>query len=969
MSGVPDNAFTREQLIGRDPELEALKQALSATRGGAGRAIGVFGEPGIGKTALLRELSASAAAAGLLVLAGRAAEHERDLAFGLAVDALDDHVSTLHPRQLESLGAARQAELAAVLPAVAQHVRAAEPASGAERFRYHRALRALLELLARERPLVLLLDDVHWADDASLELILHLIRRPPRSSHLLVFAGRRVGPVLRLLDALRAAPGAERVELRPLPDAAAAKLLRGVDDDALRARLMREAGGNPLYLEELALVAGQREAALPSSLIAAVQQEVAALAPASRVLLEGAAVAGDPFDPELAARAAGLEEDALVLLDRLVAADLVRPAEAARGFRFRHPLVRRAVYDAAPPAWRLAAHERIATELARRDAALAVRAYHVEQSARPGDDAAVELLTRAAAESAEAAPGTAARLYEAAQRLLPAGDALRHAAVLAPRATALASAGQLNESREAFERAAQLLAPDASERIILVARCATLENVLGLHGPARRRLERVLSSLPDGAPAESRAALETQLALTAVFAADAPAVRRWAGRALQTAAGAPPGSPLAGAIVLGHGLLSLGLLWSRDPTRSRWHIELARRGFADLPDEVVAAWPESAWVLGHTLLLLERHAESQEAMRRGLRIARAERIGHLVAPLTTLLAMGLTETLDLRESLQLVEVAEETARLQGLAYQLQWALWCRSFAAWLQGDVREVERLEAECRPLLDDLEEDDIFKPIGRCNLAAHRAEQDPALALREMVDAAGPELERIDPTRSLWLALVLVRAAIASGDVAEARRFAALIERRAITYELPVGVTRALVARAEIALAEGEPQRAARLAQAAAAEQERLGARLDSLPSRLCAGRALAAAGRRAEAHDELRLVADDAARAQAWRLRDAAASELRRLGVRLAPAAAARAVAPAPGGSGGLTKREREIAALVAKGRSNKQVAAALFLSEKTIEHHLSRAYAKLGVRSRTELTAAWSADDRDVWLRPA
>ncbi|MBW3653162.1 MAG: AAA family ATPase [Actinobacteria bacterium] len=837
---------TGKQLLGRDLELAMLKDELAAVRAGATRAIGVFGEPGIGKTALLHELGASAAAAGLLVLAGRAAEHERDLAFGLAVDALDDHVSTLHPRLLEPLGAVREAELAAVLPAVAQRVRAAEPASGAERFRYHRALRALLELLARERPLVLLLDDVHWADDASLELILHLIRRPPRSSHLLLFAGRRVGPALRLLDALRVAPGAEHVELRPLSDAAAAELLRGVDDGARRARLMREAAGNPLYLEELALVAGQAQASLPSSLIAAVQQEVAALPRASRVLLEGAAVAGDPFDPELAAHAAALDEDALVLLDQLVAADLVRPAEAARGFRFRHPLVRRAVYDAAPPAWRLAAHERVARELARRDAAPAVRAYHVEQSARPGDDAAVELLVRAAAESAEACWADGGATRWAAQRLLPAGDAARHAAVLAPRATALASAGHLNESREAFERAAELLTPDAPERIMLVARCATLENVLGLHGPARRRLERALASLPTGAPAESRVALEIELALTAVFAADTAAVRLWAGRALEAAAAAPPGSPLAGGRVLGHGLVSIGLLWSGDPTRARWHIEHALRGFAEMPDELVAAWPQSAWVLGHALLALERHAESQEVMRRGLRIARAQRIGHLVGPLTTLLALGLTDTLDLPESLQLVEAAEETARLQGLGYQLQWALWCRSFVAWLQGDVREVGRLEAECRPLLDDLEEDDIFKPIGRCNLAAHRAEEDPALALHEMIDAAGPELERIDPTRSLWLALVLVRAAIASADLAEARRFAALIEQRAIRYELPVGVTRALVARAEIALAEGEPQRAARLAVAAAEEQERLGARLDSLPSRLCAGRALAAAGR---------------------------------------------------------------------------------------------------------------------------
>jgi DNA-binding NarL/FixJ family response regulator len=167
---------------------------------------------------------------------------------------------------------------------------------------------------------------------------------------------------------------------------------------------------------------------------------------------------------------------------------------------------------------------------------------------------------------------------------------------------------------------------------------------------------------------------------------------------------------------------------------------------------------------------------------------------------------------------------------------------------------------------------------------------------------------------------------------------------------HELPVGLTRARVARAEIALAAGDAETAAGLALEAAAEQERRRSMLDALPSRICAGRALAALGRRDEAEAELRRVAEEAERREAWRFRDEAASELRRLGVRLKAAA----------GRGGdeLTEREREIAALVAEGRSNKQVAAALFLSEKTIEHHLSRVYGKLGVRSRTELAAAFA-----------
>jgi DNA-binding NarL/FixJ family response regulator len=192
--------------------------------------------------------------------------------------------------------------------------------------------------------------------------------------------------------------------------------------------------------------------------------------------------------------------------------------------------------------------------------------------------------------------------------------------------------------------------------------------------------------------------------------------------------------------------------------------------------------------------------------------------------------------------------------------------------------------------------------------------------------------------------------------GRDSDAEHWAEVIAERAARFGVPVGATRAKTARAEIALAKGEPETAAALALEAAREQERLAVLHDALPSRLCAGRALAAAGRTDEAEAELRTVASEAERRGAWRFRDAAAAELRRLGVRLRGGEARRTGDPA-----GLTEREREIAALVAAGRSNKQVAAAVYLSEKTVEHYLSRVYAKLGVRSRTELAAAWASHE--------
>ena len=317
------------RLVGRERELAAADAAIADVAAGESRVLAVLGETGIGKSALLGALHERAEAAGLLVLDGRAAEHERDVPFGLVIDALDDHVATLHPRRIESVGA----DLAAVLPSAAACSDATPSAVGAgERYRSHRALRALVEMLGRERPVALLLDDLHWADDASVELVLHLLRRPARAPHLLAFALRPVEPAPRVLHATRAAAGSKLISLSPLPHAASLELIGHIPDAARRERLAREAAGNPLFLQELARVAGDPGDALPPTLLAAVQLEVGALPPAARALLEGAAVAGDPFDPELAAAAAGVEADGS--LRRSTASSpptsSARPATAAR---------------------------------------------------------------------------------------------------------------------------------------------------------------------------------------------------------------------------------------------------------------------------------------------------------------------------------------------------------------------------------------------------------------------------------------------------------------------------------------------------------------------------------------------------------------------------------------------------------------------------------------------------------------
>ncbi|HEX9415923.1 MAG TPA: AAA family ATPase, partial [Gaiellaceae bacterium] len=493
-----------------------------------------------------------------LVLSGSASELERDLPFSVFVDALDEYLQSLELGRFAVLDDDVQAELTHVFPSLSALATAGDVALQHERYRTHRALRALLEHLAETRPLVLVLDDLHWADSASVELLGALLRRPPSAAVLIAVALRPRQLPERLVAALERAHRAAaltRIELGPLNPIEAREFLGETVDVADATDLYEQSGGNPFYLEQLARTLDRAAGAaaseisltgigVPSAVAASLSEELALLSNGGRLMLQGAAVAGDPFEPELAAAAAATSEAAAMdAVDELLQLDLVRNTDVPRRFRFRHPLVRRAVYEATPGGWRLGAHERCAKALAERGATAWARAHHVERSAREGDVGAVAVLREAGEAAVRLAPASAAHWFADALGLLPqTAPAQERVELLIARAGALSAAGDLADSHAVLLEGLAIV-PDESIalRTLLTTACARVEHRLGHYEQAHARLVSELGDLPE--PVSPQAVdLMIELALNEFYRSKYQSMHDWAERAVSTAEvlGDPP---------------------------------------------------------------------------------------------------------------------------------------------------------------------------------------------------------------------------------------------------------------------------------------------------------------------------------------------------------------------------------------------------------------------------------------------
>ena len=374
-------------LAGRVGELDRLNEAAAAARRGRGRVVVLLGEAGIGKSRLVDEVLATTGAEGWRVIVGRSYETERMLALGVWAGAFRAAGLADRRETLADLSPAWRAELARLLPDVAEPGARTPRSSGSE-LRLFEAVARWLERLAAASPLLVALEDLHWADEASLRLTAFLARRLERRALLMVVTARieEIGdaPMLgRVLDELAREQRVTEIALGPLDRLATGDLVRGLvargiaaaDLDALGEQVWRLSEGNPFIAVET--IRARQEGlsldadaggALPTRARAMLLGRVDRLGEQSRGLLEAASVIGRDFEFSLVQRAAGLDEAAAATaLEELVRRRLVHGL--GERFDFTHDRIWEVVYAQLSPVRRRLLHAAVARAIESRHAA------------------------------------------------------------------------------------------------------------------------------------------------------------------------------------------------------------------------------------------------------------------------------------------------------------------------------------------------------------------------------------------------------------------------------------------------------------------------------------------------------------------------------------------------------------------------------------------------------------------------
>ena len=929
---------------GRAAETAVLDNAIDRAAAGRLAVVLIDGEAGIGKTRLLQDALEKARCRGLRVAAARAAELERTRPFGLVAGMFGCTRTATDPRRVAI------AELLAAGDGGDRGPITVTSDPGLQ-FRAVDAFADLAEELALDGPLVLGADDLHWADPSSLVTLGALAARLDGLPVAIIGCFRPApagGGLERLGSALEAA-GGRRLSLRELDGRAVAELVADAVGAPPGRRLLAGisgAAGNPLFVTELLGALAQEqmititdglaevsELTLPPTLRLTILRRISFLADDTLQALRFASVLGTGFTLSDLAEITGRSAVDLSM-------ELAEPLRArvleddGTRLRFRHDLIRDAIYEDLPASVRGALHREAGQRLAAAGAPAAQVAEHLARGARPGDAEAIGWLARAARQAAVTSPGVAADLFGRAIGLTQEADEGRDR-LMAERAGTLMLAGRvpaaLTACRELLGRHHD---PDTDGR---VRTC--LAHALLAQGQVRDALgELDRASRSPGISEAERAAAHAWAGFARISLGDLDGAAASERAAAEGAAD-------------DHLTTSIIMSTTARIAESRGHLgealELAadavRRADAS-PGRLGHGFPVCV-TQGRLLIALDRLPEARSVLSAGVRVSEELGVRWALATHRVYLAYERFAAGEWDDALAELEVSIKVAEEVGETYSLVYAYGLLSRISLHRNDLhRAREAADAG-----------------DRCLAGWGRGHSMSWVAWpRALIfEAEGQGGQALSTMASLWdwcadsglvlelpaIGADLVRFALAAGDAARARQVADAVAEVAAGHDLAWMTGEALRCRG---LADDDPE----ALQAAVAAHGR-----GSRP--LLLAMACEDAGRGLARHDQAE---------RARPLLDRAAGSYERLGAARALARTEAALREAGGrrgrrGSRGrprsgwdsLTPTEHSIAGLVAEGLSNPQIGERLFISSRTVQTHLAHVFAKLDMSARAQLAA--------------
>ena len=917
-------------LIRREDELAAVEDALLAARRGESRFVALAGEAGIGKTRLAAELAREARELGCTVLAGACSDAELALPYLPFVEAIGNYLDEADRDQLaETLGPS-MAELSQLFPQLARGdapERSADP--GQAKLRLFEAVVSLLAVPAREHMLLLVIEDVHWADASTRELLDYLARRLTDLPSMILVTYRsdeisRRHPLLPVLQGWRRSEVAEVVDLEPLSSSGIREMLAAIlgedaVDPELHELMLERSEGNPFVLEEMlreavegsslrgASIRGLTTTPLPDTVRHAILLRVRRLGEDQVGILETAAILGRSFDAQALLAVSGEPEPVVHgAIDAAMAQQLLEedPRHPGR-YRWRHALTQEAIYAEIVTPRRQAIHSRAADAMGEAVSTRAVDlAGHLLGAGR--FEEAVPICLRSAEEAeATLAFGEAISVLE---RVLPhIADPLEKARILCrigrdqQRNGAPASGvGYLSSGIEALEGLGEYI--EAARNRLVLGRCHWESE---RPDAARAEYERALEVLEPAGPSADLSMAHQRLAGMSAFELDYRGCLESAQRAVAIAE--QVGADLEHVWALGFVALGYidGAMQERGLALMDEVFEKARaRGYSQIASNV--AW-NNIWTRTHMMLSgLEDWLERLESLPFYARFG--DRSGDLLCRSYIAAVRG-----ELAEGLAAAEAAMERHARLGFG-KMEWR--ARIHAAQILAELGRPEEAvdtlpTASTRTELQDI----VYDAAARIRTAMTLGRMDEALEIAEEIRANAETLATYRETLALGAEVF-----VAAGRLDEADQLAAAARAR------PAEVGAAYLDQIEgaLALARGEAKAAEAHCDAVIGAAIEAGYPLVELRGRTQRARALSAQGRTDDAARELKAVVDRADRMKAALIGHQARDAGAELGVELPPPPEPAAEAPA---APVLPHGERLVTSLFADVRGYSELSSSL------------------------------------------